>query len=171
MDLIGGETDGLIQPILAIVLTYAAVIALSRLLGLRSFAKISGFDFAATIATGSLIASAAVGAVPLWSGIAAVAGLFGAQAFVAWARRQGWGHALFDNRPLLLMDGARVLDDNLRRAGLIEADLAAQLRLAGARSREDVCTVVFETSGDVSVVLGGGGVDALDALMRGDLRR
>lgn len=171
MDLIGGRTDGLIQPILAIALTYAAVILLARLRGLRSFAKMSGFDFAATIATGSLIASAAVGRTPLWSGIAALAGLFAAQAFVAWARQQGWGHTLFDNRPLLLMEEGRVLGENMRRAGLIEADLAAQLRLAGARSREEVSAVVLETSGEVSVLLGQGGLDALDPLLRSDLRR
>jgi uncharacterized membrane protein YcaP (DUF421 family) len=171
MDLIGGRTDGLIQPILAIALTYAAVILLSRMRGLRSFASISGFDFAATIATGSLIASAAVGGTPLWSGVAALAGLFAAQAFVAWSRQRGWGQALFDNRPLLLMDGDRVLTENLRRAGLVEADLAAQLRLAGARSREEVSAVVLETSGKVSVVLGEGGADALDPLVGSALRR
>lgn len=170
MDLFTGRTDGLLQPILAIVLAYAAVILLARVLGLRSFAKISGFDFAATIATGSLVAAAAVGSAPLWSGIAAIAALFAAQAAIAWARRQGWGHALFDNRPVLLMDGGRVLEDNLRRAGLIEADLAAQLRLAGASSCEDVRAVVLETSGDVSVILGAGGADALDPLVSSDLR-
>jgi uncharacterized membrane protein YcaP (DUF421 family) len=171
VDLIGGQTDGVLQPIIAIALTYAAVIALVRVSGLRSFAKMSAFDFAATIAAGSLIASAAVGSAPLWSGVAALAGLFAAQAAVAWVRQREWGHRLVDNRPILLMDGGEVLRENLARAGLVEADLAAQLRVAGVRRSDHVRAVVLETSGDVSVIEGEGGVDGLDPLLRTDLRR
>lgn len=171
MDLIGGETTGFLQPAIAIVLTYAAVILLHRLAGLRSFAKMSGFDFAATIATGSLIASAAIGGAPLWSGLAALAALFAAQAFVARARRRDAARRLVDNRPVLLMDGAEVLHANLARSGLVEADLAAQLRLAGASAADDVCAVVLETSGDVSVILGDGGADRLEGVVGSDIRR
>lgn len=169
--MIGTETDGFIQPILAIILTYAAVILFTRIVGLRSFARLSSFDFAATIAVGSLIAGAAIGTTPLWSGLAAIAALFAAQAAVGWARRQGWGHDLVDNQPLLLMDGPEVLKQNLAAAGLIEADLAAQLRRAGATSNGEVRAVILETSGDVSVILGDGGFDRLDPLIASGIRR
>lgn len=166
-----GETTGIVQPILAIALTYAVVILFVRISGLRSFAKMSAFDFAATIATGSLIASTAVGSTPIWSGLAAIAGLFTAQAAVSFLRGRGWGHTLIDNRPIVLMDGPEVIDANLRKAGMIEADLAGQLRQAGVASRDEVRAVVLETSGDVSVLTGPGGLDALDPLARADLRR
>lgn len=166
-----GETTGIIQPIFAIALTYLVVIFFVRVAGLRSFAQMSAFDFAATIATGSLIASTAIGSTPIWSGLAAIAGLFASQAAVAFLRGRSWGHALIDNRPIVLMDGSEVLRDNLRRAGMIEADLAAQLRLAGVASLSEVRAVVLETSGDVSVLTGEGGLDALEPLMRSDLRR
>lgn len=169
--MLGTDTNGIIQPIVAIALTYAAVILFSRIAGLRSFTKLSGYDFAATIGIGSLLASAAIGTLPIWSGLAALAALFAAQAGVSWARRQDWGHALVDNQPLLMMDGSEVLQKNLASAGLIEEDLAAQLRAAGATSREDVRAVILETSGDVSVVLGEGGFDRLDPLIASGIRR
>ncbi|MEI4263646.1 DUF421 domain-containing protein [Roseovarius sp. D0-M9] len=167
----GTETSGVIQPIVGIALSYLAVILFSRIAGLRSFTMLSGYDFAATIAIGSLLASAAIGALPLWSGLAAIAGLLAVQATVSLARRQSWGHALVDNKPLLLMDGTEVLRENLSRAGLIEDDLASQLRAAGATSGEDVRAVILETSGDVSVILGEGGFDRLDPLIARGVRR
>lgn len=64
----GTDMIGFIQPIVGIELSYAAVILFSRVAGLRSFIKLSGYDFAATIAMDSLLASAAIGKLPLWSG-------------------------------------------------------------------------------------------------------
>lgn len=170
-DVFGIDTADIIQPVVGIALSYAAVILFARFAGLRSFTKLSGYDLAATIAIGSLLASAAIGAVPLWSGLAAIAALFAAQAAISLLRRQGWGRALVDNRPILLMNGPEVLHENLADAGLIDADLAAQLRSAGATSREDVRAVILETSGDVSVILGEGGFDRLDSLIASGIRR
>lgn len=50
--MLGTETNGFIQPMVAIALTYAAVILFARVAGLKSFTKLSGYDFAATIAVG-----------------------------------------------------------------------------------------------------------------------
>ncbi len=49
---------------------YLLVIALTRLAGARSLAKMSTFDFAATVAIGSTLASTAVGSVSLSRGAA-----------------------------------------------------------------------------------------------------
>ena len=46
-------------------LVYVSVIALTRLAGVRSLAKMSSFDFAATVAVGSTVASTTTGNV--WS--------------------------------------------------------------------------------------------------------
>ena len=42
------------------LMIYLLVILYTRLVGLRSFAKLSGFEFASTLATGSILASTAV---------------------------------------------------------------------------------------------------------------
>ena len=44
---------------------YVTVIALSRIFGLRSFSKMSGFDFAITIATGSILAAVFIAKDPI----------------------------------------------------------------------------------------------------------
>lgn len=169
MDLIGSETDGLLQPMVGVALTYVAVIALVRLAGVRSFARMSAFDFAATVATGSLISAAAIGAAPVWSGIAAIAALLLAQALVATLRRHGW-RGLIDNRPVVLVRDGALDEDGLRRTRLTEADVAAQMRLSGVGRLADVRAMVLETSGAVSVLVNRGGDEAADDLVMRDLR-
>jgi len=59
---------------------------------------------------------------------------------------------LVDNEPLLLMAGDQVLSDHFDHARISEDDLRSKLRLAGVSHPSQVLAVVFETSGDVSVV-------------------
>ena len=148
--------ESLVAIALSAVGVYACVLLYTRLAGLRSFAKMSSFDFAMTVAIGSMLASAILNETP--SVPQAVVGLgvvYALQHLVGWAR-QRWPRAqhLVDNEPLLLMDGPRVLHENLRRAGVTEDDLRSKLRAAGVARLMDVRAVVFETTGDVSVLAG-----------------
>lgn len=133
---------------------YLTTIALTRLNGLRSFAKMSAFDFAMTIAIGTLLSSTlATGRPPLLQGMLALAALFAMQHGVARLRiasprfRSG-----VDNRPLLLMRDGEPQFANLRRARVSEADLWGQLRAANVLDPTHVRAVVLETTGDVSVL-------------------
>lgn len=134
------------------VAVYVVVIALSRLAGLRSLAKMSTFDFAATVAVGSTVASTVLGTSPLSVGVLALALLFGLQYLVATLRRRNLLGGVVDNPPILLMAGPRVLEGNLRHARVSRAELWSQLRLAGVRQLADVQAVVMETTGDISVL-------------------
>lgn len=147
---------------------YLWVIAATRLMGLRSFSKMSAFDFAMTVAIGSAIAATALGTAPLAHGAVAVAVLFVAQFLVALLRRWTAADRLVDNAPLLLMEGPRILDDHLAKARLTRDDLYAKLRSANVLALDDIHAVVFETTGDVSVLHGRGRLDArLLASVRG----
>ena len=132
----------------------ASAVALYVLLGLRSFSKMSGFDFAITIAIGSVFASVTLWQKPtLVDGAVALGALFGLQFVVGNLRKRLPGvTGLVDNAPLLLMDGPEVLPDNLRRANMTEADLRAKLREANVTQLEQVRAVVMESTGDVSVL-------------------
>lgn len=145
--------------VVAAVLVYVAVIVLTRLAGLRSLAKMSSFDFAATVAVGSTVSSTALGSVPLTNGIVALAMLYGLQYLVATLRRRNVFCGAVDNEPMLLMAGAEVLDGSLRHARVSREELWAQLRLSGVQRREQVRAVVLETTGDMSVLTGDGGFD------------
>ena len=135
---------------------YAVTIFATRLTGLRSFAKMSSFDFATTVAVSTVIATTALSSsVPLLKGVLALATLFAAQRVVsAYRLRVGVSPAV-DNEPLLLMDGSRILHHNLIKASVTEADLFAKLRGAGVLDLSEVRAVVLETTGDVSVLAGG----------------
>jgi uncharacterized membrane protein YcaP (DUF421 family) len=146
----------LVNVLFETVAIVAVVIALTRLNGLRSFSKQSSFDFPITIATGSVIASTIAGqGTPLMIGVMAVIGLFAFQAAVAIVRvHVGPFEQAVDNRPLLLMEGERIIEANLREARLSREDLIAQLRLANVTDLGQVRAVVFETTADVSVLTG-----------------
>jgi len=133
---------------------YGSVVVLTRLGGLRSFSKMSSFDFAVTVAIGSVIASTVVAKdPPLLQGVIALAALYGVQLGVAALRaRSTTVQRLVDNEPLLLMAGSRILHDNLRKAQVTEGDLRAKLREANVIDLEQVRAVVQETTGDVSVL-------------------
>ncbi len=133
---------------------FVVTIVLTRLNGLRSFAKMSAFDFATTVAMGTVLASTlATQDPPLAQGVTALLALFMLQQVVARLRR---GSALFqraiDNEPILLMRDGEFLDENMGRARVTRDDLLGQLRSANVLSLRHVRAVVLESTGDVSVL-------------------
>ena len=128
-----------------------------RVIGLRSFSKMTAFDFITTVATGSLLAGAAGAAK--WSefiqATGSVAALLALQALIAALRVRsvGWMH-FFENEPILLMEDGVVNITNMRKARVTENDLRAKLREANVLKFSDVRAVVLETTGDISVLHG-----------------
>ena len=140
--------------LLSTVIVYGGIIALTRLTGLRSFSKMSAADFAMTVAIGSTLASAILSPTPTVAvALVGLAGLYAMQ----------WGLSrlrvfvkplgtLLDNEPVLLMAGPEVLDANLRATGVTVEDLHGKLREANVFNFEQVIAVVFEPTGDISVL-------------------
>lgn len=143
-----------LQAFVSFIIVYAAIIALTKLVGLRSFSKMSAPDFAMTVAVGSLFGSSiSAGTPPLTISIFAFICLFGGQWLIAFARRISKRFtALIDNKPVLLMHGSTFLRDNMHQTQITEDDIRAKLREANVLSLEQVRAVVFETTGDISVL-------------------
>lgn len=165
MDWVWGGTTGLVMAAVTAVWVYAAIILFTRLAGLRSFSKMSSFDFAVTVAFGSLLASAVLSPdPPLLRAVAGLGALYLLQYSVSRVRiRGGRLSSVFDNQPLLLMDGPRILHENLARGRITRSDLLAKLREANVVRRDQVRAVVLETTGDISVLHADPGAPALDA--------
>lgn len=145
----------IVMAVVSTVVVYAVIIAYVRWFGLRSFSKMSAFDFAMTIALGTLFGSTISGpSPPLVLALICLFLLFATQRLVALARRKTWLKRVIDNEPLLIMLEGRVIADNLRRARITADDLRAKLREAGVLDPACVKAVVFETTGDVSVLHG-----------------
>ena len=137
------------------LLAIATIILLARLNGLRSFSKMSSFDFALTIATGSVLATLMTTSSPIWPVITALVTIFVARYAISALRVQGGlAETLSDNTPLLLFYEDRVLDDNLRLARVTRDDLRSKMREANALEPDAVRAVVMEATGDVSVLHG-----------------
>jgi uncharacterized membrane protein YcaP (DUF421 family) len=135
---------------------FAAVITYTRIAGLRSFSKMSSFDFASTVAVGSLMATVAITEASLANGLIGLATIYGAQLLVASLRRRTRVASAVDNTPVLLMAGDRLLEDNLRHARVTQSDVWAKLREANVTHLDQVLAVVLETTGDISVLHGPG---------------
>lgn len=140
------------------------IILLVRLVGLRSFSKMTNFDFVMTVAMGSLLAGAAQANswLNLVQIITAMSALFAIQFAVSRLRQRS---DAFDdaiqNTPVLLMKDGIVLHEALRTTRVTEGDLMAKLREANAIELSTVRAVVLETTGDVSVLHGEQVDDAL----------
>jgi len=136
-----------------------AAIVVIRLIGLRSLSKMSSFDFVVTVALGSIVGSVSSSSTSLANGAIAFATLLVIKWALAALRRRTGVSALLDNEPLLLMDGQKMLGDHLDRAHVSRSDVLAKLREANVTSLDQVLAVVFETTGDISVLHGDDGLD------------
>ena len=150
--------DTLFRAILLSAAGLAWIIVLTRIVGLRTFSKMTAFDFVTTIAIGSLLAGASQASD--WAGFAqpilAIATLLAVQVAIAALRRRAPTSAAHaENRPRILMRNGVMLDDALAETRVSEADVLAKLREANVHRLEDVRAVVLETTGDISVLHGG----------------
>ncbi len=150
---------GSLAPILrALVLTTGAVawtLILARLVGLRAFSKATAFDFAATIATGSLIAQAGTrrDLGDYAQAMAAIAAVFLIQYLLAQGRMMSSRFAdAVDNRPTLLVRNGQLLKKAMRKTRVTEATLLEKIRGSNAGSVSNVRAMVLETTGDLSVM-------------------
>lgn len=133
---------------------YAVVVVLIRINGLRSLTKMSSIDFVTTVAIGSLLATVVLSDSPsLAQGAAGLVMLFLIQGGFSWVRRR-IPVGMVENEPILLMDGATILDENMARSRVTRDDLYAKLREANVLNLDQVRAVVLESTGDVSVLHG-----------------
>ncbi|MEM1327181.1 MAG: YetF domain-containing protein [Bacteroidota bacterium] len=132
------------------------IIAYTRLFGLRSFSKMTNFDFAVTIAIGSVVASGILNTdrSVLYSLIALLS-LYGLKTLTAWIQVR-W--TAFDswtaNQPVLLMRNGKIDEEEMKRQKVNKDELIAKLREANVLKMSAVRAVVLETTGDVSVLHG-----------------
>lgn len=132
---------------------YVAIILLTRIIGKRSFSKMSSFDFAMTVAVGSIVATTILSSpVKLIEGLVGLTMIYVLQISIALARRNKTVQNMVDNSPLLLMDGEKIISSNLRKARVTEGDLRSKLREANVTDLSQIKAVIFETTGDISVL-------------------
>jgi len=147
----------------------ATILIIVRFYGLRSFAKMSSVDFASTIAVGSILASVALNTDQSWlKGTVAMLCILGFQQLFSYGKRHfDWLENIGENQPVLLMQDGKILNGNLQNTGVTHADLMAKLREANVLRLSEVKAVVFETTGDVSVLHGDENLVVEECLLEG----
>lgn len=140
--------------------TYLLIIVYVRVTGLRSLSKMTATDFAMTVAVGSLFATTIATPSPtLLTAAVAFGMLFLGQVVFAKLQRTPAG-GLISNSPRLLVRDGELLRDAMEDCLVTEDDLRGKLREANAMTLSCVKAVVFESTGDVSVLHGDGEIDA-----------
>lgn len=149
--------DVLLKGLLLTTMGMFWVVLLVRINGLRSFSKMTNFDFVMTVAVGSLLASASQ--TNNWSSflqaVVAMAALFLVQSVTAWLRRRSEKiEAIMQNTPVILMRNGEIIESALAETRVARSDLLAKLREANVLDMQQVRAVVLETTGDISVLHG-----------------
>lgn len=154
--------DGILKGLILATLGLGLVIVVVRVVGLRSFSKMTSFDFVITLATGSLLATAAT--VSSWGsflqGCAAIIALMVLQVLIAATRdRNNRVSGYLMNDPVLLMKDGEFLDEVMNSRRISRDDVLAKLRQANVANFGSVKAVIMETTGDISVLHGMDEVD------------
>jgi len=149
--------DMLLRGLVLTTIAMIWVVILVRVNGLRSFSKMTNFDFVMTVAIGSLLAgsSQATDWIGFCQGLIAMAMLFIVQYTTARIRKASDNfEKLTQNNPVLLMRDGIILHEALRKTRVAENDLIAKLREANVLDFSKIRAVVLETTGDISVLHG-----------------
>ncbi|MEH6758678.1 MAG: YetF domain-containing protein [Parasphingorhabdus sp.] len=152
------ERDLLLRVVCLAPIALLWVVVNVRVVGLRSFSKMTAFDFVVTVAIGSLLAAAVT--VQKWpdfiQSIGSISILLASQFIIARVRiafPQAFG--MVTNDPVILMKDGVFIDGNLRATRVTRADVYGKLREANALKLSEVNAVILETTGDISVLHGG----------------
>lgn len=144
---------------------YVLLIVGIRTLGRRQTGQLTALDLLIVLLLGSAVETAMIGPAPSGSGskelfhdpnVSLVAGLISAgtlllaNRFLAtlMSRSKRLRHLVVGGPLILVHDGALV-HENLRRAGLTEADTLHALRSRGFASPAEVCFAVLEPNGEI----------------------
>lgn len=157
------------EALLGVVIIYILIIIFTRLYGLRSFSKMTSFDFAMTIAIGSLIASSvSTGKPTVVMGAVIIGFLYFAKYLINLLvyispRMAG----AINNQPILLILDGELLHQNLKTTKVTEDELREKLRESNVWSLQQVKAAVLETTGDVSIIHGDQNMEFDEYILKG----
>lgn len=138
---------------------YLTLVAVLRVSGKRTLAKLNAFDFVVTVALGSTLATIMLNSsVSLTEGAAALLALAGLQFAVALGTsRVPVVRSLLTARPTFLVHEGALVPEAMGRQRVGIAEVRQAVRKSGYRDLSGVEAVVLETDGTLSVIPGGDG--------------
>ncbi|GAA0871091.1 DUF421 domain-containing protein [Gangjinia marincola] len=139
---------------LGAIIMYIALIAFTRIFGLKSFSKMTGFDFINTIAIGNIFAMAiGTGDPKILIGIVIIGLLYLFNYLITYIQyKSNTAQKVLDNKPVLLMRNGELLKENIEQCKVTIDEIRGKLREANVLELSQVRAMVLETTGDVSVL-------------------
>ena len=134
-------------------LMYVVAVLALRVSQRRTLAQWTAIDFAAAVAIGAIVGRTAVATGQSFAvGAVALVTILAAHTLVMFGRFNRRVAKIVDHRIRVLVDHARVRQDQLKICGLTENDLSSQLRQLGAHRLDELRYVLYETKGELSLV-------------------
>ena len=149
-----GSWDDIIRLFVVGTTAYICAIAMLRISGSRTLAKMHAYDLVVTIAFGSVLSSIMLdSSVSLTTGIAALLLLVILQYLVATLAVlfPGFGR-MVTSQPVMLAWNGREIASTMAAQRVTSDDLRASLRQRGYASLDQVAAVVIEADGSLSII-------------------
>lgn len=146
--------DALMRVLIVTPLVYLAAVALLRVSGKRSLAKLNAFDLIVTVALGSVLAGTVTSSsTALLTGVTGFGLLLLLQIVVSWLTSRGRvDTTLVRSEPTLVMRRGEFLPDALAEVRLTEDEVRQAVRSQGVGGLDQVAAVCLESDGSVSVI-------------------
>ncbi len=146
--------DKLLRTAVMTLCLYPIVIAILRMTGKRTLAKMSGFELLVMTALGTTFADTVLNPeVSLAQGITVYVLLFLLQGLVSLlSARSKTAHRLFKHSPTLLYRNGRMLDEALKKQRVTEEEVREAVREKGHGAMEEIEAIILESDGSFSVI-------------------
>ncbi len=146
--------ESIIRTFVITILAYICLIFFLRLSGKRTLSKMNAFDFIVTVALGSCLATVSLNKnVALADGALVFLILIFLQFLITTlSTRFEAVKYIITNKPTLIAYKGEILYDVMKRERITKDELFAAARSNGVTQLEDLAVVVFETTGDITVI-------------------
>lgn len=134
---------------------YVALMILFKIAGRRSLAELTTFDFVLLMIIGEATQQALLGNdFSLTNAIVVIVTLIAVDVGLSLLkRRSSTVSRLIDGEPTILVENGKILQERLRHARLIEADLMEAARSSqGIEKVEEIKFAILERNGKISVI-------------------
>lgn len=150
-----GSWEGVARAVVLTTGGYIGLVLLLRVAGKRATSKLNMFDWAVTVALGSMLATTALSpSVPLATGLAAVATVLALQFGISWLTlRSALVRKVVKADPALLYFRGEFLRDRMRKERIAEEEIRGAVREAGHGTMGSVAAVVLETNAKLSILV------------------
>lgn len=139
--------------VIASVISYFAILLVIRIMGKRTLAKMTAFDFVVTITLGSTLSSMLLNKVPIIDGTMAVLIIVLMQYLVVWVSKKSSKMAkVLNSTPTVLFYNGEFIKEAMDKEDISKKEILSEIRSYQLEHLSDVRAVIMEINGSFSVI-------------------